>query len=341
MRPLLEVEMKLRKLLLALFAGVSFLVSATDYHQLVTDAEVTENIKAFAKRMSDQHQFDQQEIFNTLSNLKHSQDIIQRMTKPAESVMPWFRYQKIWMNDKRINQGVGFWKKHAKTLARAQQVYGVDPAIIVAIIGVESFYGQIQGSFPVLEALHTLGFYYPKRANFFRNELAEYFQLARKQGWKHDEIKGSYASAMGMGQFISSSYRMYAVDFNHDGKINLFSDPVDMIGSVANYFKTHHWRKDGFVIQPIKLAQAQKSLVQTELKPLHTLKQMDAVNIDTSDLKGKSDTAAIYVFEKAKGQNEYWLGGDNFYVITRYNHSAMYALAVFQLSEAIKAKMFS
>jgi len=275
---------------------------------------------------------------NVLSNLKHNQDIIKRMIKPAESVMPWFRYQKIWMKDKRIDQGVQFWQQNADTLARAEDIYGVDPATIVAIIGVETFYGRIQGTFPVLEALHTLGFYYPKRATFFRNELAEYFQLARREGWALDQIKGSYAGAMGMGQFISSSYRQYAVDFNQDGKINLFSDPVDMIGSVANYFKRHHWRQNGFVVQPIELQAAQKSLVQSDLKPKYTFEQLEALKVDIEELKQASNTAAVYAFKKADGTHEHWLGGENFYVITRYNHSAMYALAVFQLSQAIKSR---
>ena len=331
--------MNFKKTLLGLLLILNFSINATEYKQLVSDAEVTKNIKAFAKQLAEEHQFKQQDVIQILSNLKHDKSIIQKMTRPAESVMPWFKYRNIWMKDKRINQGVDFWERHNETLKKAEEKYGVDPAIIVAIIGVETYYGKIQGTYPVLEALHTLGFYYPKRATFFRNELAEYFQLARSQEWQLDQIKGSYAGAMGMGQFISSSYRYYAVDFNQDGKINLFSDPVDMIGSVANYFKRHHWRKGGFVAQPIELNKAQHKLIQSDLKPSKTLAQMQAAKVDVSNLKQKSDSAAIYAFEQADGQFEHWLAGDNFYTITRYNHSSMYAMAVFQLSEAIKNKM--
>jgi membrane-bound lytic murein transglycosylase B len=333
--------MKLKKLLVTLIAGASFSILASDYQQLVTDIEVEENIKTFSQQMADKHQFDEQEIYNLLSKLKHNKSIIQKISRPAESVMPWFKYRNIWMKNKRIDEGAQFWKKHQKTLELAQQKYGVPPEIIVSIIGVETFYGRIQGTHPVLEALHTLGFYYPNRATFFKNELAEYFLLARSQGWKLDEIKGSYAGAMGMGQFISSSYREYAVDFNNDGKIDLFDDPVDMIGSVANYFKRHHWQKDGFIVQPIKLTDKQLALIQHQLSPTRTLQELSESGIDTTKLENKTDKAAIYAFEKAKAEKEYWLGGNNFYVITRYNHNKMYALAVFQLSEAIKAKMKS
>ncbi len=312
-----------------------------EYQQLVSNDAAREDIKLFASEMAKKHQFDESKLFNLLSNMEHDQDIIRKMTRPAESVMPWFSYQKIWMKQQRFDEGVEFWRKNAAALTKAEQVYGVDPAIIVAIIGVETFYGRIQGTHSVLSALHTLGFYYPKRATFFRSELAEYLLLARKEGWQLEQIKGSYAGAMGMGQFISSSYSHYAVDFNQDGKTDLFNDPVDMIGSVANYFKQHKWRKDGFVAKPIILAEEQKKLVQTDLKPVHLLDELKAAKIDISDLNNKSNLAAIYQFESAEGEFEYWLAGENFYTITRYNHSAMYALAVFQVSQAIQAKMQS
>jgi membrane-bound lytic murein transglycosylase B len=331
--------MKLKKILLTLLTSVSFSILANDYQQLVSDVEVEKSIRAFSQQMAIKHQFDEQAVYNTLSNLKHSQDIIQKMTRPAESVMPWFKYQKIWMKDQRINEGIEFWEKHKTTLERAQEKYGVAPEIIVSIIGVETFYGRIQGTYPVLEALHTLGFYYPKRSTFFKNELVEYFLLARTQGWKLNEIKGSYAGAMGMGQFISSSYRQYAVDFNGDGKINLFDDPVDMIGSVANYFKRHHWQKNGFIVEPVKLKQAQLKLIQHQLKQTHSIEKLKNSGIDTINLENRTDKAGVYAFEKSDTEKEYWLGGKNFYVITRYNHNKMYALAVFQLSEAIKEKM--
>ncbi|MGX5200809.1 lytic murein transglycosylase B [Aliikangiella sp. IMCC44632] len=304
---------------------------------LPSAADVEKDIKAFAKEMAEQHQFDQTALEEKLLAMQPRADIIARISKPAES-MPWHRYRKIFIQDKRINQGVEFWSKHADTLARAEETFGVDASIIVAIIGVETFYGRIQGSFPVVEALHTLGFYYPKRAKFFRSELGEFYRLARAQNWKLDEIKGSYAGAMGMGQFISSSYRHYGVDFNADGKVNLFDDTVDMIGSVANYFSRFKWQLNGVVAQPIMLTEKQKELVQSSLKLKHSLADLQSAGVDVAALEERSKKAGIFAFELANGQQQYWLVGDNFYTITRYNHSALYALAVFELSQAIVAE---
>jgi membrane-bound lytic murein transglycosylase B len=298
---------------------------------------VNADIKAFAKEMAEQHQFDQETIEKQLLAMQPRADIIARISKPAES-MPWHRYRKIFIQDKRITQGVEFWDKHADTLARAEKKFGVDASIIVAIIGVETFYGRIQGKFPVIEALHTLGFYYPKRAKFFRSELGEFYRLARAQQWQLENIKGSYAGAMGMGQFISSSYRHYGVDFNGDGKVNLFDDPVDMIGSVANYFSRFKWQLNGFVAQPIVLNDEQQKLVQSSLKLTHSLEALQAAGIDVAALEERSNKGGIFAFELNNNQHQYWLVGDNFYTITRYNHSALYALAVFQLSQAILAE---
>jgi membrane-bound lytic murein transglycosylase B len=319
------------------------------YQTPVTDAQAKQNIKKFSQRYIKNNPSSQLGFFNQqpdkqkalsrwLSNIKPRQDILNKISKPAEKSMPWYRYQKIWLKDKRINQGVDFWKKHQATLAKAEKEFGVNAEIIVAIIGVETFYGRIQGSDPVVEALTTLAFYYPPRAKFFKSELAEYLNLAEQQGWPLQAIKGSYAGAMGMGQFISSSYRQYAIDYNQDGKIDLFNDPVDMIGSIANYFKRHHWRTNGFIIQPVKPKKSQLHLVQSKLKQKHSLKDMQKTGVNTDVLDGKTKTAAIYAFDKDPKQKEYWLAGENFYVISRYNHSAMYALAVYQLSQVIHQK---
>ncbi len=308
-----------------------------EYKPLVSEKTVQQQIKVFAKKMASDHRFDESAILNQLTNMQHNAGIIKKITKPAES-MPWYRYQKIWMQDKRIDAGVEFWQKHAKTLARAEKEYGVAQEIIVGIIGVETFFGRIQGSYPVIEALHTLGFYYPARADFFRSELVEYYLLAREQNWKLETVKGSYAGAMGMGQFISSSYRAYGVDFNHDNKVNLFTDTVDMIGSVANYFSKHHWSQGGFVASPVELKQTQKKVVQHGLKLKYTVSDLKNEGVDTSDLQNKTRRAGVFAFDRSKSEQEHWLVGDNFYVITRYNRSPMYALAVHQLSQAIASK---
>lgn len=310
---------------------------AKDYVAFVTDEQAKKEIRIFAKEMATKHQFDESELFQLLSSMQHRQDIIQRITKPAEG-LPWHRYRNIFIKDKRIEQGVAFWQKHEALLNKAYQEYGVDPSIIVGIIGVETFYGRIQGKFPVIEALHTLGFYYPKRSKFFRSELGHFLILARQQGWELDSVNGSYAGAMGMGQFISSSYRNFGVDFDGDGKINLFDNPADMIGSVANYFKRHGWSAGGFVAEKIDFKEAYRSLLQKGLKLNNKLADVSAAGIDTNALDGKTQKAGIFSFEQIQGDKEYWLAGDNFYAITRYNHSELYALAAFQLSELIERK---
>ena len=311
---------------------------AKDYLPGVTKEKVSAQIKAFSQKLADEHGFDSSTIESQLEKLEPRQDIIARITKPAES-MPWYRYRKIFIQDKRIDAGVGFWKKHQETLEKAEQQFGVDASIIVAIIGVETFFGKIQGDFPVIEALHTLGFYYPKRAKFFRSELEQYYLLAREQNWQLSNTKGSYAGAMGMGQFISSSYRHYGYDFNNDGKVNLFNDPVDMIGSVANYFNKHQWKKSQFVAEKVVPSIDIKNLKQTELKLQHDYSSIEKAGATLSELASSSNRFGVFEFEKKAGEMDYWVVGDNFYSITRYNRSPLYALAVYQLSEAIASKM--
>ena len=313
------------------------LTQAKDIKLAVSTETANTEITEFAQSMQQQHGFDSKQIIAELTQLAPRKDIIARISKPAES-MPWHRYRQIWMKDKRINDGVAFWAQHEATLKKAEQEFGVDSSIIVGIIGVETFYGRIQGDFPVIEALHTLGFYYPKRSKFFRSELEQFYLLAKEQNWALPSIKGSYAGAMGMGQFISSSYRHYGYDFNQDGQVNLFDDPVDMIGSVANYFKKHGWKKGGFVAEKVSLPDSAKSLVQSGLKLKSDLDKVQGSGIKLSNNQVDSKKLGVFPFAISDAEKEYWVGGDNFYVITRYNRSRLYALAVYQLSQAIKAK---
>lgn len=295
-------------------------------------------LQSFANQMTKEHQFDGEEVLKTLQNLQVNKNIIAKMNRPAES-LPWHRYRPIWMKDKRISGGVDFYLKYKTTLEKAEKQYGVDKMLIVAIIGIESFYGSHQGTYPVLDALYTLGFHYPKRSAFFKSELEQYFLLARQQKWKLPDIKGSYAGAMGMGQFISSSYRSYGVDFNQDGKVDLFNSPVDMIGSVANYFKKHGWKKDEFVAKKVNLNSRQADQwVQKELQLSRRLSDLEKSGIVADEIKNKDAKIAVFAFRQ-KNSNEHWLVANNFYSITRYNHNAMYALAALQLSGAIKEKI--
>ncbi len=326
--------MSFKQLLSCALVGLTINVSSVFASELlVSEAQVAKEIKAFAAKMTSKG-FDGTAIEKQLNGLKPRQDIIAKISKPAES-LPWHRYQKIFLKDKRINDGVEFWNTHEQTLKKAEQTFGVDASIIVAIIGVETFYGRIQGDYPVIEALHTLGFYYPKRSKFFRSELEHYYQLAKAQNWKLNDIKGSYAGAMGMGQFISSSYRHYGYDFNQDGKVNLFNDPVDMIGSVANYFKKHHWKKGEYVIEQVVPTIEIKKMVQTKLKLTKRLADIQQAGATISKKAKDSSKYGVFAFEQNENDKAYWVAGDNFYSITRYNRSPLYALAVYQLSQMI------
>ena len=318
-----------------LFIAITIGLAAID---IQAKEKLSQDLQSFADKMQKEHQFEGPEILTILENLKPNNNIIAKINRPAES-LPWHRYRPIWMKDKRISGGVDFYHKYQFELEKAEKQYGVDKMMIVAIIGIESFYGSHQGTYSVLDALYTLGFHYPKRSTFFKSELEHYFLLARKQNWELSVTKGSYAGAMGMGQFISSSYLAYGVDFNQDGKVDLFNSPVDMIGSVANYFKKHGWKKNGFIAKKVVLKNQQaKQWVQKELQLSKRLTDMETSGINAEEISKKDEKVAIFSF-KQKNTNEHWLVANNFYSITRYNHNAMYALAAYQLSEAIKEKI--
>jgi membrane-bound lytic murein transglycosylase B len=251
------------------------------------------------------------------------------------------------MTDKRIQGGIDFWRENEDLVREAAERYGVDPQIIVAIIGVETFYGRITGSYRVLDALATLSFYYPDigndRSDFFSRELMQFFLLGSEEGLPLREVTGSYAGAMGIGQFMPSSYREYSVDMDGDGRRDLWSSQADVIGSVANYLRRHGWQAGQPIAFPATMAEAaDTSLVaERDYKPKQSLEelgaggflpQMPAAWRETVD----SRPAAVLSLEEENGDS-YWITFDNFYVITRYNRSPLYAMAVTQLSEAIRA----
>jgi membrane-bound lytic murein transglycosylase B len=289
----------------------------------------------FAEDVAGRHGFELDELRQLLSQAKHRQDIIDAMMNPAER-LPWHRYQPIFLKPDRIAQGVVFWDEHEKLLQRISEEYGVPAEILVAIVGVETYYGRHKGKHRVLDALATLGFNYPPRADFFRRELEQYLLLAREEGLDPLEITGSYAGAMGMPQFIPSSYRAYSADGDGDGRRNLFDNTADILASVANYFRRHHWQKDGLIASPALVqGEAWKKLEDPDLKPARRFDEFRAAGIETKATPKADTPARLLVLEAADG-NEYWMTFNNFYVITRYNRSPLYAMAVFQLSQAIK-----
>ncbi|MFW1676612.1 lytic murein transglycosylase B [Pontibacter sp. JAM-7] len=272
-----------------------------------------------------------------LSQAKRQDSIIKAMSRPAEKRLNWEQYSNIFVKPKRVDQGVAFWHENQAALARAAATYGVPEEIIVAIIGVETRYGRITGSYRVLDALATLGFDYPKRGSFFQGQLTEYLRMVQEEQIDFAALKGSYAGAMGYGQFIPSSFRAYAVDFDGDGKRDIWNNRVDAIGSVANYFAEHKWRSSEPVLAPVVFNQpAQDEWFNQSLKPSLTLSQWREKGA-SAPLKFDENSPATLMKMELNTSEEYWFGLHNFYVITRYNHSRLYAMAVYRLSEQIKA----
>ena len=284
--------------------------------------------------------FDRGYLEDVFEDAQRKDSILEAIARPAEKTKPWYDYRKIFVTDKRERQGIEFFAEHKETLERAERETGVPAEIIVSIIGVETYYGRITGSYRVIDALSTLAFDYPRRSPFFTKELKNYLMLTRDQGLDPLEMKGSYAGAMGYGQFMPSSYREYAIDFDGDGLIDIWANPVDAIGSVANYFKRHGWRT-GEQVVAAATAEADVSeewyvRTRADLKPKFTVAEFTAAGITAADDLDPAASAVAMKFELEDGY-EYWLGLHNFYVTTRYNHSAMYAMSVYQLAERIAA----
>jgi membrane-bound lytic murein transglycosylase B len=271
-----------------------------------------------------------------LSQARISDTILAAISRPAEA-KPWYQYRPIFIQDERIRLGREFLVEHRAILDKAEQQFGVPREIIAAIIGVETRYGKNTGSYKVIDSLVTLGFKYPKRGEFFRSELEQFLLLTREQQLDPHSLKGSYAGAMGIPQFISSSYRNYAVDFDGDKHIDIWNNPADAIGSVANYFTEHGWVSGDEIAVPANVSgERYLMLIDKKLEPELTLAQMAEYGVSAS-AEHKPDTRAKLLSYELEDGVELWLGFKNFYVITRYNHSPLYAMAVFQLAREIAA----
>ncbi|MDH3354016.1 MAG: lytic murein transglycosylase B [Chromatiales bacterium] len=301
-----------------------------------TSSFEAEPVDLFIKEMVKEHHFDAGKLRNVLNQAEKKQTILDAISRPAEGKL-WHEYRPIFMTESRIREGIKFWKKNKTILAAAEKKYGVPATIITAIIGVETRYGRFRGSYRVIDALSTLAFAYPKRAKFFRGQLKEFLIMAREE--KMDPLMplGSYAGAMGQPQFIPSSFRSYAVDFDGDGRRDLWDNMDDIIGSVANYFSRHKWHAGEPVITRAKVGSSvPESLLKNGYKPSFKAAILSDYKIKSSDNIPDDREVALIALEQKQG-HEYWIGFHNFYVITRYNHSPLYAMAVYQLSEAIRS----
>ncbi|MGY3902340.1 lytic murein transglycosylase B [Aeromonas lusitana] len=286
-------------------------------------------------RLAEQQAVPLAELQAATAKAQLRQEILDTIARPWEA-KPWHRYRPLFVTPERVRDGIAFWQRHADVLARAEQTYRVPASLIVSIIGIETFYGRQMGRHSVLDSLYTLGFHYPERSDFFAKEFAQLVLLAGEEKWSLTQLKGSYAGAMGMGQFMPSSYRHYAVDFDGDGKRDLFANPADAIGSVANYFAVHNWRWGESAVEPALIGLAP---VDTLLEPSPDLKQrwaeLAAAGVEIATPLVPDTPVKLLVLEQADGP-EYWVARHNFYVITRYNRSPLYAMAVHQLSQAIQ-----
>lgn len=295
--------------------------------------------QALINEMVAEHDFSREQLVAWFAQAEKKQSILDAMARPAEKTKTWAQYRNIFIKPSRIDKGVEFWAKHRETLERAEQVYGVPAEIIVAIIGVETRYGSNKGSYKVIDALSTLAFDYPKRSKFFTKELRHYLLLTREQNRDPLSLKGSYAGAMGYGQFMPSSYREYAKDFDGDKAVDIWDNPVDAIGSVANYFVRHGWKLDQPVVTRARVSKGyDRDIMNDSLKPKRTVAEFKQLGFTPVEAM---DAAAMATAMKLKGEHgtEFWMGMKNFYAITRYNHSRLYAMAVYQLSQEIERKM--
>ncbi len=291
----------------------------------------------FLAEMQQKHGFNSDELAVSFAQVEVKDSILSAISRPAEKSKAWFEYRAIFMTDSRINGGIEFWKQHADDLARAEEKYGVPAEIIIAILGVETRYGGNVGSYRVIDALSTLAFQYPPRSTFFRSELEAFLILSREESLSVLEPIGSYAGAMGLGQFMPSSYRAYAVDFDNDGHRDIWTNPTDAIGSIANYLKRHGWVDGQSIAHPTYFSdKVADDLIEKGMKPSLSRETLTAAGVSLRGVPEDNDQLAIISLTQEDGE-EYWLARQNFYAITRYNHSRMYAMVVTQLGQAIRS----
>jgi membrane-bound lytic murein transglycosylase B len=328
--------MIMRQLLkIAAFAALTLSTAACAH-----TPKASNEFKSFAAEMQQKHQMPAAEVEQLLNGSEFRDDIIAAITRPAEA-KPWYKYRPIFLKPDRIAGGVKFWQENEALLDSVSREYGVPPEIIIAIIGVETRYGKFTGKYRILDSLATLAFGYPPRADFFRSELEQFLLLAREESLDPRSAQGSYAGAMGKPQFISSSYRRYAVDHDGDGRRDLWQSNADVVASVANYFKIHGWRPG----EPITLRATVEDhpdlqhFVDAGMKPSIPLRELQAEGVHPVEETPAPapDTLSSLIKLDAGDHDEYWLGLNNFYVITRYNHSNLYAMAAYQLSREIVA----
>ena len=322
-----------RLLLLTLCVGIATSrgAAAIDIHR--------DDVKGFINEVSAKDSIPKRQLRKLLAAAKSQPAIVEAMDRPAEKAKPWFEYRPIFLTERRIREGTEFWIAHRQELDRASVRSGVAPEYLAAIVGVETYYGRMTGSYRVLDALATLAFDYPARASFFRDELEQFILLSRELGLDPLKVKGSYAGAMGAPQFMPSNYRRYAVDANADGHIDLWNNWSDVCASVGNYLKEHGWNAGEPILSEAAVdADKTADLDGRKLALSETVESLRAKGVKfDSELPPDAPTILIAADEP---DGVHWrVGYNNFFVITRYNHSALYAMAVYELAAAVKQRV--
>jgi membrane-bound lytic murein transglycosylase B len=292
------------------------------------------DVRAFVAEMAAEHGFDRAALARTLGQARYQRAIVAAMDRPLLEPPKWHAYARSFLAPERVAAGVKYWSAHPDDLARAEERYGVPAEIVVAILGIETYYGRNAGNYRVLDALATLAFDYPRRAAFFRGELKQFLLLARELGMSPLAAKGSFAGAMGVPQFMPGSYRNYAVDFDGNGRPDLWQSPADIVGSVANYLARHDWQPGGPVLLPAAIAAETRDAALRKLDG--GLSERRAADAWAADGVTIADPAAAPMDDPVESAS-YWIACNNFYVLTRYNRSRLYAAAVHELAKAIKA----
>lgn len=317
--------------ILMLVLSAVFHVQAHETHE-THDSAVVE----FIQEMVTKHDFSEQELMILMGDAVKKDGILNAFDKPATS-KPWSFFRKLYVTDWREKEGVKFWEKHLQTLTRAEDEFGIPQEIITALIGIETNYGTYTGEFRIVDAFYTLGFYGKRRNKYFLKEFEEFLILARENNIEPDAIKGSFAGAIGIAQFMPSSYREYAIDFDGDGKADLENSVADAIGSASNYLKRHGWQRDEPIVFPVSAKNASAlAEMAGKSKPNRTYSEIKEAGVQESFELGDDKSVGLFKLE-GDGGTEFWMSLKNFYVITRYNPSNNYALAMVQLSQKIKA----
>jgi membrane-bound lytic murein transglycosylase B len=298
------------------------------------------DVREFIDDMVQRHGFVERELNLVFERVERQDAVLQAIDRPAEQTKPWKEYRAGFLTERRIRAGLQFWNAHGRALERARRKYGVPAQVIVAILGVETFYGQRKGRWRVIDSLVTLAFDFPPRAAYFRGELEQYLLFVRDAGLDVFGVHGSYAGAFGMPQFMPRSHIAYAVDFDRDGVVNLISSPSDAIGSIANFLKRHGWRADAALqARAVVRGSEYARYIDADIEPRYTLAELAKAGVEPSSAGHvpANALAALVELPNGRGPSEYRLGFQNFYALTRYNRSVLYGSVVVDLAATLKA----